>query len=779
MNLNFFRKQAPNKLSSNSPNSNNNIATTATTTSSSTTSNGTNTNDTSSTTVTAISNNASSDNSVKASTDTNTAANHHAVVTCEVPVKVGATAPVEKQKESKPNNINNPTSNGGTTSTFSFSSMPSSVGGNTSFSSLVNKKPTNNGHYKLPGNNKLALPSLNKNTNNNNNASGAPKIEKITGPGSSSGLDLIRSKLNDAKSFFDNDQQKSTTKTATIIANSNNKTEKVQRPPLLTPLPGATTTTTFLQRPKSNRDNLKPFDFRSPSNNNTPSTSNKQQPQPPPSSLSLPFTSNTNAATGGGVNGGSSDTLDNRKALAQRYLIDLDFGGSSLINNNDRQSLTDPAQSGLNGLGQASFTSFPVLHATTNTITNNNNNNDKNSGNNLDLHLPCSRSSSISSQSHQSHSHQSLASSPCHNSNKLESADRNGSGCRLEAVNSDKYREIMKNTGVLWLSEKMPRVKTDMTDLRQVCELGSGTCGHVIKMKHPANGKMIAVKQMRVSGIVEENRRIIMDLDVVRKCHDCANIVKCLGYIISESDVWICMELMSMCFDKLLKRIKKPIPEPILGKLVVSTLNALNYLKETHNLIHRDIKPSNILIDESGSIKLCDFGISGNLINSNALSRNNAGCAAYMAPERIEPADLHNPVYDIRADVWSLGITLVELSTGQYPYSNCQNEFQVMSTIVSQEAPILRGDQFSAEFKGFIAKCLVKDVAERPKYKTLLKHPLVTKYKNLDVDVQAWFKSAMVESSQKPLPTKLGDNLPLDVLNLTSNNDSTSSTPTV
>jgi mitogen-activated protein kinase kinase 7 len=75
---------------------------------------------------------------------------------------------------------------------------------------------------------------------------------------------------------------------------------------------------------------------------------------------------------------------------------------------------------------------------------------------------------------------------------------------------------------------------------------------------------------MSISGIVEENKRILMDLEVVLKSNDCNDIVKCLGYFISVSDVWICMELMAMCFDKLLKQIKAPIPEDILGKLTVS-----------------------------------------------------------------------------------------------------------------------------------------------------------------------------------------------------------------
>jgi mitogen-activated protein kinase kinase 7 len=314
---------------------------------------------------------------------------------------------------------------------------------------------------------------------------------------------------------------------------------------------------------------------------------------------------------------------------------------------------------------------------------------------------------------------------------------------KLEVVNGDKYNEIKENAGYLLLNNN--RIKTSMSDLQEICKLGSGTCGQVIKMKHKQTGQLIAVKQMRISGVAEENKRIIMDLDVVLKCHSCENIVSCLGYFISDTDVWICMDLMTMCFDKLLKLICKPIPEHILGKLTLCTLNALNFLKQKHNVIHRDIKPSNLLINNNGEIKLCDFGISGNLVDSRVQTRN-AGCAGYMAPERIE---LESPDYDIRADVWSLGITLVELATGEYPFKKCTNDFEVMSTILKDEPPKLEGSQFSQNFKEFVRQCLIKDVKKRPKYNVLLQNPFVLHYKNENVDVRGWFNKILDENKDK------------------------------
>ena len=131
-----------------------------------------------------------------------------------------------------------------------------------------------------------------------------------------------------------------------------------------------------------------------------------------------------------------------------------------------------------------------------------------------------------------------------------------------------KLQEIMKQNGILNINGQ--KYQTEMKDLEHLGELGNGTCGHVVKMRHKSSGVVIAVKQMRRSGNAEENKRIIMDLDVVLKSHDCPYIVRCLGCFITESDVWICMELMATCLDKLLKKCRQAIPEDFLGKVTVA-----------------------------------------------------------------------------------------------------------------------------------------------------------------------------------------------------------------
>lgn len=253
----------------------------------------------------------------------------------------------------------------------------------------------------------------------------------------------------------------------------------------------------------------------------------------------------------------------------------------------------------------------------------------------------------------------------------------------------------------------------------------------------------MAVKRIRSTVDEKEQKQLLMDLDVVMRSSDCPYIVQFYGALFREGDCWICMELMSTSFDKFYKYVYSVlddvIPEEILGKITLATVKALNHLKENLKIIHRDIKPSNILLDRSGNIKLCDFGISGQLVDSIAKTRD-AGCRPYMAPERIDPSASRQG-YDVRSDVWSLGITLYELATGRFPYPKWNSVFDQLTQVVKGDPPQLSNSEereFSPSFINFVNLCLTKDESKRPKYKELLKHPFILMYEERTVEVASY-----------------------------------------
>ena len=135
--------------------------------------------------------------------------------------------------------------------------------------------------------------------------------------------------------------------------------------------------------------------------------------------------------------------------------------------------------------------------------------------------------------------------------------------------------------------------------------------------------------------------------------------------------MYICLEFMNGgSIDKL---YGDGVPEKVLQKITLSTVLGLKSLKEDHNIIHRDVKPTNILVNSRGQVKICDFGVSGNLVAS--IAKTNIGCQSYMAPERISSGGIAqagaNPgggTYSVQSDIWSLGLTIIECAMGRYPY---------------------------------------------------------------------------------------------------------------
>jgi mitogen-activated protein kinase kinase len=183
-------------------------------------------------------------------------------------------------------------------------------------------------------------------------------------------------------------------------------------------------------------------------------------------------------------------------------------------------------------------------------------------------------------------------------------------------------------------------------------------------------GIVMAMKEMRLELDDSKFASIIMELDVLHRCVS-QYIVDFYGAFFQEGAVYICMEFMDGgSIDKL---YHQGVPEGVLRKITLATTLGLKSLKDEHNIIHRDVKPTNILMNTKGQIKICDFGVSGNLVAS--IAKTNIGCQSYMAPERISTGGVAqagaNPgggTYSVQSDIWSLGLTIIECALGRYPY---------------------------------------------------------------------------------------------------------------
>ena len=186
----------------------------------------------------------------------------------------------------------------------------------------------------------------------------------------------------------------------------------------------------------------------------------------------------------------------------------------------------------------------------------------------------------------------------------------------------------------------------------------------------PTTGRIMAMKEIRLELDDAKFAAIIMELDILHRCVS-PYIVDFYGAFFQEGAVYICMEFMDGgSVDKL---YGDGVPENVLRKITYATTMGLRSLKDEHNIIHRDVKPTNILVNSQGHVKICDFGVSGNLVAS--IAKTNIGCQSYMAPERISGGGVAqagaNPgggTYSVQSDIWSLGLTIIECALGQYPY---------------------------------------------------------------------------------------------------------------
>lgn len=278
--------------------------------------------------------------------------------------------------------------------------------------------------------------------------------------------------------------------------------------------------------------------------------------------------------------------------------------------------------------------------------------------------------------------------------------------------------------------------KISERDIRVLKTLGRGASSTVFKGFLWKENKFVAIKKINV---FEKDTRHQMMNDIKALCDAprVPGLIEFFGaYHVPESgQISIVLEYMDGgSLADVLTKVGK-IPENVLSKITAKVLMGLVYLHKNKHLVHRDIKPANILMNLEGESKITDFGISAFIDSTLAVCHTFLGTVTYMSPERI-----NNEAYSFPADIWSLGLALVECATGRYPYDASVGPLQLMIQVLNEECPVPPEREYSEEFRDFIRQCMQKDPFKRPTAERLLSHPYISKYASDRVDLRTYMQ---------------------------------------